>query len=278
MRFSAPEQRAPFHKVDSRHFNLLVAQNVLPLWARFVHEGDEMNAWREMYLNSFAEAKSGADVFLALAVAVRELGFEHCSFGIRLPLPINNPQFSLHSDYPDGWVERYVSHNYFAIDPTVGHGLTQSLPLIWQADSHRQSIEFWEEAAHYGLRYGWCMPVVGRAGAIGLVTMVRSGEPIEERELAEKGYRMSWLATAVNGAMSGYLLKQMVPEYAAVLTPRERETLTWSAAGKTYTEIGKIMTVDDRTVKFHLANVMRKLNASNKTEAAAKAALLGLLL
>lgn len=237
-----------------------------------------MNAWREMYLNSLAAAKSGADVFRVLAIAVRELGFEHCSFGVRMPLPLNDPQFSLQSDYPDLWVKRYVSHNYFAVDPTVRHGLTQSLPLIWQADGQRQSTEFWEEAAHYGLRHGWCMPVVNRAGTIGLVTMVRSGEPIEEPELTEKGYRMSWLATAVNGAMNGYLLKQLIPEYAVGLTMRERETLTWSAAGKTYAEIGKIMSVDDRTVKFHLVNTMRKLNASNKTEAAAKAVLLGLLM
>ncbi|SMG00591.1 hypothetical protein BSIN_3723 [Burkholderia singularis] len=42
-------------------------------------------------------------------------------------------------------------------------------------------------------------------------------------------------------------------------------------------EIGKIMFIDERTVKFHLVNTMRKLNASNKTEAAVKAAMLGLL-
>lgn len=37
------------------------------------------------------------------------------------------------------------------------------------------------------------------------------------------------------------------------------------------------MHVDDRTVKFHLVNAMRKLNAANKTEAAVKATMLGLL-
>ncbi|WP_409364366.1 LuxR C-terminal-related transcriptional regulator [Burkholderia sp. Bp8991] len=33
----------------------------------------------------------------------------------------------------------------------------------------------------------------------------------------------------------------------------------------------------ERTVKFHLVNAMRKLNSANKTEAAVKAAMLGLL-
>ncbi|MEX3960420.1 LuxR family transcriptional regulator [Trinickia sp. EG282A] len=236
-----------------------------------------MHAWRETYLNSVAAAKSEADMFRELAAAARELGFDHCSFGIRVPFPVSKPQFTLQSDYPDAWVERYVSHNYFAVDPTVRHALTQSHPLIWRADNQTQSAEFWEEAAHFGLRHGWCMPSISRTGAIGLVTMVRSGEPIGERELADKEYRMSWLASVASCSMSMHLLAQFAPEYAVELTARERETLKWSAAGKTYSEIAKIMYVDERTVKFHLVNTMRKLNAMNKTEAAVKAAILGLL-
>ncbi|KVE23976.1 LuxR family transcriptional regulator [Burkholderia singularis] len=236
-----------------------------------------MSGWREAYLDSFATATSGAGVFQSLAASVRELGFEHCAFGARVSLPVSEPQFSLQSNYPDAWVERYIRHNYFAIDPTVKYSLTQSLPLSWQADNQTQSAEFWEEAADYGLRYGWCMPVGGRAGMIGLVTMVRSSEPITERELIGRGYQMSWLVSAANAAMSQYLLKELATEYAVELTARERETLKWSACGKTYFEIGKIMRIDERTVKFHLVNTMRKLNASNKTEAAVKAAMLGLL-
>ncbi|PTB16764.1 hypothetical protein C9I57_31750 [Trinickia symbiotica] len=135
-----------------------------------------MHAWRETYLNSVAAAKSEADMFRELAAAARELGFGHCSFGIRVPFPVSKPQFTLQSDYPDAWVERYVSRNYFAVDPTLRHALTQPHPLIWRADNQTQSAELWEEAAHFGLRHGWCMPSISRTGAIGLVTMVRSGE------------------------------------------------------------------------------------------------------
>ncbi|AEA65567.1 autoinducer binding domain-containing protein [Burkholderia gladioli] len=236
-----------------------------------------MQSWREIYLDLFATAKSGHDVFRELSAASRELGFEHCSFGMRVPFPISNPRYVLQSDYPEAWKERYIRHNYFAVDPTVQHGLTQSLPLTWQADGQTESTEFWEEAAHHGLRYGWCMPACCQNGTIGLVTMARSDEPIEERELLCKEYRMLWLASAVNSAMNAHLLAQSAPEYEVELTCREREALKWSAAGKTYVEIGMIMSVDDRTVKFHLVNTMRKLNAMNKTEAAVKAAMLGLL-
>ncbi|SAL35820.1 N-acylhomoserine lactone dependent regulatory protein [Caballeronia peredens] len=236
-----------------------------------------MNAWTAKYLDSFAAAKSEADVFVQLTTAAQDLGFERCSFGLRVPLPVCKPQFALRSNYPEGWVERYVSQNYFAVDPTVRHGLSQSGPMIWRADSQTQSVDFWEEAAHFGLRHGWCMPSISRTGVIGLVTMARSSEPVEERELAGKEYQMSWLASATNATMGVHLLVQLAPEYAVELTAREREALKWSAAGKTYSEMGKVMRVDGRTVKFHLVNAMRKLNATNKTEAAVKAAMLGLL-
>ncbi|MDN8110192.1 autoinducer binding domain-containing protein [Burkholderia vietnamiensis] len=70
-------------------------------------KGNDMQAWREKYLNGFATAKSEADVFLEFSADVRALGFDHCSFGLRIPLPISKPQFMLQSNYPQTWVERY---------------------------------------------------------------------------------------------------------------------------------------------------------------------------
>ena len=233
--------------------------------------------WRNFHLDQFTAAKTEAEVFQHLAVAANGLGFEHCSYGMRVPLPVSNPRFSLQSNYPDAWVSKYVSRNYFALDPTVKHGLTQTAPLVWQAHPHGQTAEFWEEASHFGLRHGWCMPARGRASAIGLITMVRSHERITVKELAAKEDRMSWLVGVANCTMAGHLVEKLMPEVVVELTARERETLQWSAAGKTYGEIALILYVDDRTVKFHLVNAMRKLNAINKTEAAVKASILGLL-
>ena len=236
-----------------------------------------MTDWRESYLERFAKAQSAADVFAELVAAVNELGFEYCSYGIRTPLPVSNPGFSLHSNYPEAWVNRYVSENYFTLDPTVTHALTRSDPLVWQANQLNQGSSFWDEADQYGLRYGWCMPVRDGIGMIGLITMVRSSEKIIETELSEKERQMAGLVNIAHSAMARHVARNLAPEFTAELTAREREALRWSAAGKTYMEIARILSVDDRTVKFHLVNAMRKLNASNKTEAAVKASILGML-
>ncbi|MCW7540986.1 helix-turn-helix transcriptional regulator [Aquabacterium sp. A7-Y] len=64
---------------------------------------------------------------------------------------------------------------------------------------------------------------------------------------------------------------------AAYLTPREREVLHWTAEGKGCWETGLIVGISERTVKFHLQNIYRKLNVVNRTQAVAKAAQIQLL-
>jgi len=55
------------------------------------------------------------------------------------------------------------------------------------------------------------------------------------------------------------------------LTPREREILQWIAQGKGCWEAGSIVGISERTVKFHLQNVYRKLDVLNRTQAIVKA-------
>jgi DNA-binding NarL/FixJ family response regulator len=54
---------------------------------------------------------------------------------------------------------------------------------------------------------------------------------------------------------------------------RERETLTWAARGKTFTEIGEILGLSRRTVEFHLDNARKKLGVPTRTQALIKAAI-----
>ncbi|WP_241016353.1 LuxR C-terminal-related transcriptional regulator [Paraburkholderia sp. Ac-20336] len=61
------------------------------------------------------------------------------------------------------------------------------------------------------------------------------------------------------------------------LTRKERDVIKWVIEGKTAWEIGKILCVSERTVKFHLTNVYEKLKVSNRAQAVAKVSRLGLI-
>jgi DNA-binding NarL/FixJ family response regulator len=61
------------------------------------------------------------------------------------------------------------------------------------------------------------------------------------------------------------------------LTRRELEILQLVAEGHSNTQLAKMLWVTEQTVKFHLSNVYRKLDVSNRTEASRWAQLHGLL-
>jgi DNA-binding CsgD family transcriptional regulator len=61
------------------------------------------------------------------------------------------------------------------------------------------------------------------------------------------------------------------------LTRSELECLYWAGLGKTAWETAGITRRNQRTVEFHLANAIRKLNATNKIQAAAIAMKIGLI-
>lgn len=61
------------------------------------------------------------------------------------------------------------------------------------------------------------------------------------------------------------------------LTDREIEALTWSARGKSSTDIAVLMSVSERTVNFHITNAMRKLGVATRIQAAVQASIAGLI-
>jgi len=108
------------------------------------------------------------------------------------------------------------------------------------------------------------------------LTLARGNEPISELELTCNQAKMAWLAQLSHIGMCSLVVPRTLFESSAVMTPREKDILRWTAEGKTSYEIARILGISGSTVNFHIANVICKLQATNKTQAAIKAAMLGL--
>jgi DNA-binding CsgD family transcriptional regulator len=67
------------------------------------------------------------------------------------------------------------------------------------------------------------------------------------------------------------------PVRPAPLSDRELEVLKWTSVGKSSWEIGMILRIAERTVNFHIKNILSKLDAVNRPQAVAMALKLGLL-
>lgn len=239
-------------------------------------KGRSVKEWRETLIEAVSGCMTEHELFNKIHTIASNLGFEFCSYGLKIPLATS--QYVLISNYPGAWEEKYVSENYFSQDPTVAHGLTRSIPLHWSAAQQQQQHQaFWEEARHYQLNHGWCLSSKRGPDAIGLLSVSRSSECISATELEHIENKLTWLTQLAHESMTRFFSDKCLPEIHRPLTAREKETLRWTAIGKTYIEISLILNIDTGTVKFHLANAMRKLQAHNKTQAAVKASLLGLL-
>lgn len=59
------------------------------------------------------------------------------------------------------------------------------------------------------------------------------------------------------------------------LSPREVEVLELIATGATNPAIARELTISTHTVKRHVANILRKMEASSRTEAAVRARSIG---
>ncbi len=74
------------------------------------------------------------------------------------------------------------------------------------------------------------------------------------------------------GARLARVARNTVWSKPVQLREREVQTLTWSARGKTFEEIGTILSLSRRTVEFHMENARRKLGVATRTQALIKAA------
>ncbi len=234
-----------------------------------------MDTWQEDQLGALLGARRDEDVLTHLAAAGRQLGFDYCAYGLRLPLPVAAPEVIMLNNYSATWQARYAEQGYLAVDPTIAHGSRSVLPLVWSEDVFAQARPFWEDARAHGLRHGWSQACHDGRGVAGLLTLARSHDPLSDAELRQQGQRVSWLGQAVHEALSARHARRAAPDVA--LTRREAEVLRWTADGATSAQVSERLHISERTVNFHINNMLLKLDAPNKTALAVKALRLGLI-
>jgi LuxR family transcriptional regulator, quorum-sensing system regulator SolR len=210
----------------------------------------------------------------------KKMGFEHFVYALTINAPSLKQQHYLLNGFPQEWHKLYTSRDYFKVDPIIRHAETTTLPAIWTEDRFQdgKSAEFWEEARAFGLGCGVSFAVHEQPGVTGIFSLARD-KPLDLQalDMAALIGRAQMFASMLHHAVSRIDLPKLLPAQNVTLTPRERECLRWTADGKTAWEVGRILNIAERTVVFHVNNVIQKLSASNKTQAIVRAVTLNLL-
>lgn len=214
--------------------------------------------------------------FAIIGMAARELGFEHCAFGLRKALPFSAPKTIFLNDQPAAWQARYAEAGYLDVDPTVRRGAVDATPQLWNDALFRSAPQLWHEAQSAGLKHGWAQSSLDAAGVGSMLTLSRSAEPVSPAELRHKEPQMRDLVSVAHLVL-GQPASTERNVRRADLSAREREVLCRAADGMTAEQIAQRLAISVDTVSFHFKKATSRLGTAGRTAAVARAQLLRLL-
>lgn len=237
-----------------------------------------LREWKEDQLQALIGGGSQEELFAKITAFARDAGFEHCAYGVRVPLPIASPKIIMLNNYPQSWQQVYLEKDYLQVDPAVRHGMNSLSPYVWTGyKGTREELSFWEDANSHGIASGWAQPVISPNGIRGMFTVTRGADPISPDEIRDRIPKLLWLSQIAHYGLAQHLIQRPNSGRLGVLTDRELEVMRWIAEGKTSSEIAMILAISERTVNFHTNCAMMKLEAPNRTAAVVRAVLLGLI-
>ncbi|MGJ9416846.1 LuxR family transcriptional regulator [Massilia sp. CMS3.1] len=226
------------------------------------------------------DSKDAASWRRSLLDLANSLGFEQVMYAVVHSRHAQYENAFVQSNYSTEWRDRYDAERFAYVDPTVGHCLISTLPIVWEpnAFSTQGGRALYEEACGYGMRSGVTLPIHGPNGEVGLLSLASDAAPGENftHDIAHCMANLT-LIRDYAFASSVPFVHQGGGEPVPRLTRRELEVLNWVMAGKSSWEISMINRCSEATINFHLANVRLKFNVNTRQQAVVKAIALGLL-
>ncbi|MDB5736240.1 MAG: Transcriptional activator protein LasR [Alphaproteobacteria bacterium] len=220
-----------------------------------------------------AAQKTIANVWRAYLEAARIAGF---SYGMAFFLPRNRSIGAtvFADDFPTGWLKNYIAKGYQPDDPLMARNETALTPFAWDMaeweDAPQPTRQRWrDDNKAAGVQAGLTIPDRS-AGNFKMITVCGANNDLDP--LDRSALHFAGLA-ALNRMQELGIPPR--PDASPALTQRERECLTWIAAGKSDWEIGCILSISEKTVNSHVEHAKQKLGATTRAQAVVAALRIG---
>jgi LuxR family quorum sensing-dependent transcriptional regulator len=177
--------------------------------------------------------------------------------------------------WPSEWTLRYISHDYILRDPVVAEVFRTLYPFDWTELGTRPSLatparRIMAEAAEFGLRQGFTVPLHGMEGETAVVSMAGRTCALDDPRAGAELHLLS----IYTHARLRELHCPPAPIDQAIrprLSPREQECLHWVAEGKSDWEIGEILSLSEHTVHSYIESAKRKFDVTTRIQAVVRA-------
>lgn len=226
------------------------------------------------YVETLQQLDDAEAVTDSLLDQVRPFGFSGVAYGY-LGLEGTEGRPFFFNRWPAAVVESYFDQGLGKADFLLPTAERTRRPFSFQQAylpyrSDRNAVRLMDTLEQHGWTDGIAVPMHQAGGRVGMVTLSAERLELSPRELT---------ALQIMGIMT-YLKAQELTCSAkppAKLTRRETEVMHWVAAGKNDFEIGEILGISQSTTHFHVENAKRKLDATTRAQATARAVHLALV-
>jgi len=216
----------------------------------------------------------------------REVNFpEHTRFAYSV---INKRHLEppvIYSNYPAEWINKYINLTLYQHDPVIIIALRRIMPFTWNDKilplNKTQHKDIFKVAKKYNVFNGHTFPLHDHENNLATLSLYTEGDiDLFQQFVTNNKKNIQQLLLLIH---ERYMIERrhdhdiLKEKLAKKLTSREIEALRWASIGKTYHEIAIIMGITESTVKFHIGNLIAKLEVVNAKHAIKKAADLHLL-
>lgn len=182
----------------------------------------------------------------------------------------------VNASYPDEWLYMYWKNGFADVDPVFKSALASAGTQHWQEIYQNQNMssekeqEFIATARQFGLCDGITTGSVDQACGVATFCSFASEQSLDAKRLVPL---VEYLGYYIHMALLRTAPKSLPATDRCVkgLSAREVTILNWMKNGKTNWEIGKILGVSERTIRFHIESIFSKLEVTSRSQAVATA-------
>ncbi len=185
--------------------------------------------------------------------------------------------YGINISFPQEWLNEYLSHRYFHLDAATQETFKTYTLNHWSYFKQKNihvPREIKSLNRDFGVLESYCHgtapSIPGNCGS-----MFCFASPSVKQE--KRTEAILHLLTPHLHLTLSHIFNNTRPETRAVLSEREKEVINWLKRGKSSWDISVILGISERTVNYHVYNIMEKLNVTNRPQAVAVAIHLGLV-
>ena len=173
----------------------------------------------------------------------------------------------LNFSYPLEWLNLYNKDELHKQDPIALENFSSYKLQFWADTYKKYNVDknFRHLSGDYGLVGGYAAGIINQSKTEGCLLSLAGNLKSHPRH----SYILNNLTPHLHRAFAGVLHEPGKPKSLLQISVREKQVLNWVRHGKTTWDISVILSISERTVKFHIDNVMRKLDAVSRTHAVA---------